>query len=801
MQTFEQIANEVHLGRFVPFGACVDESIVKNRDGSYCATLFLAGMPFESKDPSDVMMRHDGFSQFVKSLGNECALWSHRIRSKVRDSLSTQYRHPYASRLAHEYYQTFAGYRMMKVDFYLTLVYKPEHARSRLKSFRSLEDVMAYQAEDLRVMRDLISRALTNTEKYTPRLLGSYSDSGQVFSEQLSFYGFLLNGRWQKVPVLKSSIFNYLSSSKPTFEKELVELSYLGGKRYCAMVDINDYPERSDPGILDSLLFTNFEYIETISFTPMSKRAAEKFLTSTEGRMRASEDLSESQIGDLRIAMDDVVSGRITMGEYHYSLAIFGGSPKEVRKFISEADAILGDAGLMCATIDVVSNFAWLAQLPGNWKFRPRSASMSNRNFAGFASMHGFYSGKRSNNPWGEAVTLLKTPNGSPYYFNWHSSPLTERSYDKKYPANTTIIGETGSGKTLLEIFLITMSLKLDPTVIYFDNKRGAELAIRLLGGSYTVFQRGRPTGLNPFWLPNTPETILFIVGLLKGLIPRKVTPREHDELTAAVAETLRAEHKHLRRLSSVYSQLPDADEDCLAAHLRKWCAITNGDLAWVFDNEVMSIDIHADKIQAYDDTDLIDYPEILAVTTSILLFMADSLIDGRRFMYVMAEFWVRLKLPQFAEFASSKQFTIRSKNGFGVFDTQSPSQVLSSPYASAIVEQSPTQIYMSNPKGDRKQYVEGFKVTDAEFDIIKNLGEGSRQFLIKQGGNSTIVTLDLAGLDDYLTTLSTSLDDANLVSELIAKHGQDIANWYPVFKECIAARKQAQLPQSPLAQ
>ena len=180
---------------------------------------------------------------------------------------------------------------------------------------------------------------------------------------------------------------------------------------------------------------------------------------------------------------------------------------------------------------------------------------------------------------------------------------------------------------------------------------------------------------------------------------------------------------------------------------------------------------------------------------------MADSLIDGRRFMYVMAEFWVRLKLPQFAEFASSKQFTIRSKNGFGVFDTQSPSQVLSSPYASAIVEQSPTQIYMSNPKGDRKQYVEGFKVTDAEFDIIKNLGEGSRQFLIKQGGNSTIVTLDLAGLDDYLTTLSTSLDDANLVSELIAKHGQDIANWYPIFKECIAARKQAQLPQSPLAQ
>lgn len=790
MQTFEQVGNEVYLGKFVPFGTPVDSMIVKNRDGAYCASLILSGMPFETKDPQDIMMRHDGFSQFVKSLGNDCALWAHRIRSKVSDEMSTNYQYPVASQLAKQYYATFDGYRMMKVDFYLTIVYKPAHARHKLKRFRRVEDIMAFEAEDLRVMHDLINRAMSNTKAFSPRVLGSYTHHGKLFSEQLSLYGFLLNGRWQPVPVIKSSIFNYLPTSRPVFEKELVELNYLGQKRYAAMVDINDYPENSDPGILDALLFTNFEYIETISFTPMSKIAAEKFLKSTEGRMRASEDLSESQISGLRIAMDDVVSGRITMGEYHYSLAILGGSPKEVRKFISEADAILGDAGLTCSIIEVVSNFAWLAQMPGNWAFRPRKASMSNRNFAGFSSMHGFYAGKRDNNPWGEAVTLLKTPNGSPYYFNWHSSPLNELSYDKKYPANTTIIGETGSGKTLLEIFLIMMSLKLDPTCIYFDNKRGAELAIRLLGGSYQVFRRGRPTGLNPFWLPNTPETILFIVGLLKTLIPRRVSPKEHDELTAAVAEILKTDKMHLRRLSSVYSQLPDADEDCMAAHLRKWCAVANGDLAWVFDNEEMTINIHADKIQGYDDTDLIDYPEILAVTTSILLFMADSLIDGRRFMYVMAEFWVRLKLPQFAEFANAKQYTIRSKNGFGIFDTQSPAQVLGSPYASAIVEQSPTQIYMSNPKGDRKQYVEGFKVTDAEFDIIKNLGEGSRQFLIKQGGNSTVVTLDLAGLEEYLTILSTSLDDAQIITELVEEFGEDPAIWYPIFKDRIAARK-----------
>ena len=113
------------------------------------------------------------------------------------------------------------------------------------------------------------------------------------------------------------------------------------------------------------------------------------------------------------------------------------------------------------------------------------------------------------------------------------------------------------------------------------------------------------------------------------------------------------------------------------------------------------------------------------------LLHLTESLLDGRRFIYVMAEFWKRLQLPVFADFAVNKQYTIRKQNGFGVFDTQSPAQILKTPHVAAMVEQSATQIYLPNPRADFDDYVQGFKLTEKEFDTIRSLGEASRQFLV----------------------------------------------------------------------
>ena len=45
----------------------------------------------------------------------------------------------------------------------------------------------------------------------------------------------------------------------------------------------------------------------------------------------------------------------------------------------------------------------------GNWQWRPRAAKLTSRAYAALASNHNFPRGKRDGNPWGQALSLLRT--------------------------------------------------------------------------------------------------------------------------------------------------------------------------------------------------------------------------------------------------------------------------------------------------------------------------------------------------------------------------------------------------------
>lgn len=416
------------------------------------------------------------------------------------------------------------------------------------------------------------------------------------------------------------------------------------------------------------------------------------------------------------------------------------------------------------------------------------------------ASLHNFATGKREGNPWGEAITIVKTPSGQPLYLNFHATPEKVDSNDEKALANTQIIGRAGAGKTVLELFLLAMAMKYGVMGVLFDKDRGAEIGIRAMGGQYTVFHRGAPTGMNPFQLEVDEATHSFWIRLVCKLVDNGVPLSAKDELdiSRAIREVARMD-RSLRRLSMVRQLLPNVGDNSLHARLAKWCA--GGRLGWVLDNPVDLIDLHAHQLFGFDDTELLDDPEVCAPLTMVLLHLTERLIDGRRFIYVMTEFWKRLRDPVFSEFANDKQKTIRKQNGLGIFDTQSPADVLSSPISRALVEQTATFFFLPNPSADHDDYVHGFKLTEAEFNIVRRMGEHSRLFLVKQGHRSAIGRLDLSGLGDVLDVLSGTSDNVALLNAIRAKVGDDPDVWLPRFHDALTARRrQTSAFQSPLS-
>src|SRR5699024_9610483 len=160
-----------------------------------------------------------------------------------------------------------------------------------------------------------------------------------------------------------------------------------------------------------------------------------------------------------------------------------------------------------------------------------------------------------------------------------------------------------------------------------------------------------------------------------------------------------------------------------------------------------------------FDYTEILDDEDTRGPVMMYLMFRVEKLIDGRLFAFFMDEYWKALQVDYFEDFAKNKQKTIRKQNGLGVYMTQSPSDALSSNISKTLIEQTSTYIFLPNPTADYNDYVEGFKLTEAEYMLVKGLKESSRMFLIKQGEKVALAQLDLGDFKNEIKILSGTTD------------------------------------------
>lgn len=797
--------DEARLHEFLPYSSHVSPYIVKTDAGSgdFMRVWRIGGMPHETVDDDDILIRMDAINQMIRGLGTTAiSLWTHNIRRRITDRFEGEFDNDFCEHLHNKYQDSFSGYQMMATEIYLTMIYRPNPALfDKLIKTKSTPAQREKQfKESIRKTNEYASQIEASLRRYDIEALGVYEIDGIQFSEIQEFIGFLANGVWEKSPVTKSAIKYSLLTSHMAFGTESVEIRNPTQTRYAGCLDItaqsgvSAYPSRTDPGMLNGLMYLGFEYILTQSFSPVSRAEAIGLLTRQKNQLISAEDVGESHINEIDEALDQLVAGKFVVGEYHLNLTIFGDDGEELTKNLSEARTALQDVGFQTARVNSVLP-AWLSQLPGNWEWRLRKVLLTSRNFSGFSSFHNFYQGKRTGNPWGDAVMIFKTPSGQPFYFNFHKSREDEDATDDKALGNTSVIGQSGAGKTVLLGMLIAFSRKFKnrPRQILLDKDRGGELMIRKCGGKYLRLETGKPTGFNPFQMENTPENTQFIEFLLKRCItldnPTPLSVKDENELSMAINGVMQLNQRD-RRLSTMQQFLQNTSDNCVRNRLLKWTG--DGALSWVLDNETDALDLSSHSLYGFDGTSFLDNPTVRTPISMYLLYRMEQMIDGSPFQYYMDEFWKWLEDDYFAEFSFNKQKTIRKQNGMGVFATQSPSDVLKSPVSRGIIEQCATEIYLPNPKADRDEYIGGFKVSAAEYEHISTLGEDSRMMVIKHAGKSAITMLNLGGWDEELSYLSGSTDNLEILDEVIEEVGEDPKIWAPIFQQRRVERKRS---------
>ena len=771
---------DTSISEFVPLSTHVSPTVIKTTGGDFLTVWQLSGLPFVGREEWELEHRHNTFNRLLQTLRApdyvNVAFWVHDVRRRRSAKVPSQFGERFNQQMSDEYYEALSTQKVMQNELYLTMIYRPVVDGKRFTDKSSdIERLAAEQAQAVAKLTELAINVEAVVKEYGPYRLGMYeAANGQVFSEALEFYGYLLNRIDEPVPVLSAPIYDYLPVSRHLFSSktgDFVIRTPHGENHYGAMLNLKEYPEGTYPGILNGLKYLDFEYVVTHSFTPMGRQDALKTLERTRGMMISSGDKSVTQIAELNVAMDHLASGQFVLGSYHFTIAVYASSQEQLSQQIATTRAELSNGGFVSAKEDLAVTSSFYAQLPGNWKYRTRMANVSSLNFLGLSPLHNFATGKKSNNPWGDCVTVLQTTNGQPYYFNFHATLVGENSLGEKAIANTMVIGKSGTGKTALINFLLSQVQKFNPkpTIFFFDKDRGAEIFVRACGGNYMALDNGQPTGFNPFQCESSEANVQFLSDLIKLLGARDTySASEEDDILRAVRAMLDTP-MHLRSMGNFQKSLPNLGDDSLFARMRKW---TNaGSLGWVFDNPKDTIDFSRANIIGFDYTEVIDNPEVRTPVINYLLHRLEALIDGRPLIYVMDEFWKILDgQGGLKEFAKNKQKTIRKQNGLGIFATQSPEDALKSDIAAALIEQTATMILLPNPSADKRDYIDGLKLTEAEYNVIVSLDERSRCFLVKQGHASAVCQLNLRGMDDALAVISASTDNIDIMQRVIGQ-------------------------------
>ena len=779
-------AQEKDVADFVPYTRHVDAATLATKNNGLLQVIKLEGFPFETADEETL----DGLKEVRNTLTIGLAsarhiLYHHLIRRRVPADIGGQFS-GFAAEVDAAWQRRLTRRRLYVNDLYLTLLRRPAPGVvgivdwfTGLFTAGDISRAEQARAESLRELSDATNNIISTLARYKPRLLTTYEQDGRPYSEPLAFLSYLLNQETRRVLLPVGPIDAYLPTTRPLFAREALELRGVapGDQTYGAIISVKEYAGGTWAGLLDELTRLPFEMTITQSFAFTERQVALENLARQGRILDAAEDAAHSLRQGLIDAADDLASNRVVFGGHHISVLLTGADQPHLERALTETTACLTNLGVLAVREDVNLEPAFWAQLPGNQEFIARRADISSLNWASFASLHNYPAGKRTGNHWGECISLLETTSATPYAFNFHSSDV----------GNFTVVGPTGTGKTVVLNFLLAQAQRHKPAAFFFDRDRGTELFIRAIGGWYGAFQPGESSGLNPLQLADTPANRTFLRDWLAALARNPDgTPLSATD-QAVIAEAVAANFDvppAARRLSHLQTLFRghelDTQDNSLAARIRPWFG--DGERAWLFDNPHDNLALG--RTQGFDLTFVLDDPTARVPLLLYLFHRIEQSLDGQKALIFIDEGWRALDDPAFESRLREWLKTIRKKNGLVGFGTQSAEDVVATSIGKTIVEQCRTQLFMPNFKASAAGYCEGFGLTPHELEVVRELGDTSRCFLIKHDATSVVARLDLSGEEDILAVLSGREETVLLCDAIRAEVGDDPADWLPLFQE-----------------
>lgn len=403
---------------------------------------------------------------------------------------------------------------------------------------------------------------------------------------------------------------------------------------------------------------------------------------------------------DMQVAKGALSSGAVQFGWHHFSLTLLGDSLQECN---DAAKAVLRQfhaspfVGATRETIHALSG--WATTLPGSWQECRRWLTVTSVNAVNMAPLLGVALGERENahltaqmGKRCQAMTVLRTEYGTPYYFNFHVGAL----------GHAFVVGPSRSGKSAGMNFLMSQFRKYGSSarVLIFDKDYSCRPPTLLQGGEYIDLQADGDIKMNPIALVADRKHWAFVARWVEGLIASRgyqVTAPDERAIYEAV-ESMASLPPEMRRLKSIATNLPLH----LKTELESW--IEGRPYGRYFDNVEDSFSLSS--FTAVEMNEVMRDTKVARAFLDYAFYRIKQMLEESRqgtavttLIYV-EECWFLLEDEVFAARLKDWLKTFAKLNAFLVLCTQSIEDLMEVPATvfAAIRDNIPTKIFLPNP-------------------------------------------------------------------------------------------------------
>lgn len=795
---------EARISKHIPFAYLEEDGVVRTKNGDYMSVLKIEGISWDTLEDSELNFQQTIRSQLFNTLADpRFAIYHTIIRSRVPTAMCAKHSLFAAQKLSDAYQKDLEENPLFSNDLYIVIILKGSGSKgnrivSRMKQWASqvshqLNQKQADTAreESLKTLNAATLRFLSVLDQYKIRKLDLIKTEHGIFSEQLQFFGRLINWEDQPMLAIEGDIAQYIPKRQLFFSPTGIEsLSNLNeNSRFAAMLSLKEYPSHTCPGMLDDLMKLPVEMIVTQSFAFDHRQKTRENLELQLRRLHQSRDPDQKGMQQLQQALGGVVSGEFGFGFHHLTVSVLADNLEKLEQHIASVDKRLSECGIVAVRERLNQEAAFWAQLPGNFRYIVRKIPITTDNFASLSSLNNDPLGHLQGNHWGEAVTLLKTPGNLPYYFNFHPHGSDV--------GHSLILGMTGSGKTLLTGFLIASAMKYGARVFYFDKDQGAEALMRSLGADHLTLGNGSLTGLNPLQLPMTPKNMRFLADWLSSLLTAfgdKLTSEDMEIVQNAVRlnyEKLQPEQRTLKNLAEAFGR---PGPGSLRNRIDQWHSDQQLSEFFSAEKDGMRLD---NPCYCFEMGHLLHRTNSTALP-SVLLYLfhrielaLEESTQKTPTIICLDEAWALLSNPIFSDNIKNWLKTFRKRNAIVLMLSQEVSDVTNSSVSNSIHSETATKIFFPDPSPKKEVYRDVFHLSEREIHLLKEYSAGKRYFLIKQPKQSVFASLDLSGMPEWIPLLSSNSDTKRVLNRVIQEHGNAPESWLPFYLKQAAREKQ----------